>query len=90
MLNFNTLITPKIITVIYWLSLLAGIPALLLLAVMMESKSSGVMGLSITQIILIAVPTIVIIRVFFELIMISFKNNEYLRRIADALDKADK
>lgn len=90
MLNFNKLITPKIITVLYWLSLIAGIPALLLLAVMMESQSRGVAGLSITQIILIVVPALIAIRVFFELIMISFKNNEYLRRIADALDKADK
>lgn len=73
--TFETLITPKIITVVYWLA-----TVLLILGSILSwlQKNEGVsLGFAVS---------LVATRVIFELIMVSFKNNEYLRRICEATE----
>lgn len=76
LLGFEKLITPKILVVLYWivsiLYILGGI-----FAIFSGQILSGV-------IVLVAV---VGVRVTFELIMIAFKNNEYLKKIAEKSDQ---
>lgn len=72
-LFFESLITPKILTGFYWLALL-GVLFSGLALMFAGSFFSGLFS-----IIFGAVAT----RVFFEMIMIVFKNNEYLKKIAD-------
>ncbi|MGB9096334.1 DUF4282 domain-containing protein [Erwinia sp.] len=71
---FDNLITPKILVLFYWLSLacitLGGL------------FSIQVTGFSLYQLIIMIFGCIGT-RVAFELIMIAFNNNEYLRRIAE-------
>jgi hypothetical protein len=55
---FDAMLTPKIITAVYWLALL---------------------GVLLSGIIIGGV----FVRVAFEMIIIAFKNNEYLRKIAE-------
>lgn len=76
MIGFNKLITPKILSVVYGLTLVAVFTAAICCAI-----SVGI--IKAILIALMAVP----IRIFFEGIMVAFKNNEYLRRIAEALEK---
>lgn len=76
MIGFNKLITPKILSVVYGLTLVAVFAAAIFCAI-----SVGIFKAIL--IALMAVP----IRIFFEGIMVAFKNNEYLRRIAEALEK---
>ncbi|MFC5742109.1 DUF4282 domain-containing protein [Dyella tabacisoli] len=72
-LFFDAMLTPKIITVVYWLSLLGvlfgGIGTMFYGAVF-----RGLLGIIVGS---------VFVRVAFEIVIISFKNNEYLRRMAD-------
>lgn len=73
--TFETLITPKIITIVYWLA-----TVLLILGSILSwlQKNEGVsLGFAVS---------LVATRVIFELIMVSFKNNEYLRRICEATE----
>ena len=73
--TFETLITPKIITVVYWL-----VTVLLILgSILSWLRQSEGMSISFAV-------SLVATRVIFELIMVSFKNNEYLRRICDAAE----
>lgn len=72
-LFFDNLVTPKILTVLYWLSL-AGV---VLSGITMIFAGSFFTGLF--SIVFGALGT----RVFFEMIMIVFKNNEYLKKIAE-------
>lgn len=72
-LFFNSLITPKILTMLYWLSLLTLIVA-------------GIATM-VTHNIFVGLVMLIFggmgIRVSFEMIMIAFKNNEYLKKIAE-------
>lgn len=70
--TFTTLITPQLITVFYWvLSLvIVGIGTYLWTVPSMLSMAIA----------------LVLVRIGFELVMVSFKNNEYLRRIAEAAE----
>lgn len=70
---FDAMLTPKIITVVYWLTLLGVIVS----GIGMMTYSgvfSGLLAILIGG---------VFIRVAFEMIIIAFKNNEYLRKIAE-------
>lgn len=71
---FDSMITPKIITVVYWISLFAVV-------------LSGLTAIFFTNQVLSGVLAIVLgglgIRVGFELVIIAFKNNEYLKKIAE-------
>lgn len=75
-MGFDKLITPKIISALYIITTLLFIGAAAL------SLSNGKTGSAILCIVIA-----VFSRIFFECIMVSFKNNEYLRRIAEALEK---
>ncbi|AML59690.1 DUF4282 domain-containing protein [Serratia rubidaea] len=70
---FDAMLTPKIITVVYWLTLLGVIVS----GIGMMTYSgvfSGLLAILIGG---------VFVRVAFEMIIIAFKNNEYLRKIAE-------
>ena len=74
--TFETLITPKIITIVYWLA------TILLIAGTILSWLQQREGVSISFAV-----SLLATRVIFELIMVSFKNNEYLRRICEAAEE---
>ncbi|EEZ6489687.1 DUF4282 domain-containing protein [Escherichia coli] len=74
--TFETLITPKIITIVYWLA------TILLIVGTILSWLQQREGVSISFAV-----SLVATRVIFELIMVSFKNNEYLRRICEAAEE---
>ncbi|HAU4444862.1 TPA: hypothetical protein JDY06_13485 [Citrobacter freundii] len=74
--TFETLITPKIITIVYWLA------TILLIAGTILSWFQQREGVSISFAV-----SLIATRVIFELIMVSFKNNEYLRRICEAAEE---
>ncbi|ARU93681.1 hypothetical protein A7K99_07755 [Tatumella citrea] len=74
--GFNRLITPQIITVLYALTLILSLIGALF------NLSQGKVSEAIVLIIIA-----VFSRVFFECVIVSFKNNEYLKRIAEALEK---
>ncbi|HBZ1363827.1 TPA: hypothetical protein MYS43_003969 [Klebsiella pneumoniae] len=76
MIGFDKLITPKILSWIY------GITLVLLLAIAVLAAMSGDYAKAITMVIMALFS-----RIFFEGLMVIFKNNEYLRRIAEALEK---
>lgn len=75
MFSFDRLITPRIISVLYILNLIMFAIAAIL------SFANGKVGAALL-LVLFAVMS----RVFFECIMIAFKNNEYLRRMTEALE----
>lgn len=70
---FDAMLTPKIITVAYWLSLLG----IIVTGVMAIATGEFLAGL------IILILGGVVTRVCFEMIIIAFKNNEYLRKIAE-------
>ncbi|HGY2542165.1 MAG: DUF4282 domain-containing protein [Citrobacter freundii] len=74
MFNFDNMITPKLLIVLYWIATLACIFMVLY---------SGSTNLFQSAAWLVAA---VVIRVPFELVMLAFKNNEYLRRICEATE----
>lgn len=78
-LSFDYLVTPKILVFLYWLLMV------LILVIGIFSVFQGQILAGIATIIL----GMINCRVVFELIMIAFKNNEYLRRIAESCDKAE-
>ncbi|EAS0520919.1 hypothetical protein EX076_02660 [Salmonella enterica] len=73
--TFETLITPKIITIVYWLATLLLILGSILS--WLQQKEGVSIGFAVS---------LVATRVVFELVMVSFKNNEYLRRICEATE----
>lgn len=75
MFSFDKLITPKIITVLYILTLIV------LFCIAIFCLLNGALGMGCTLIVMA-----IFSRIFFESIMVSFKNNEYLRRITQALE----
>ncbi|VTN00394.1 Uncharacterised protein [Raoultella planticola] len=76
MIGFDKLITPKILSALYGLTL----AALLVMAVIFGLSGDA-------QKAMFAVIMALFSRIFFEGFMVVFKNNEYLRRIAEALEK---
>ncbi|HBW8082604.1 DUF4282 domain-containing protein [Klebsiella pneumoniae] len=76
MIGFDKLITPKILSALYGLTL----AALLVMAVIFGLSGDA-------QKAIFAVIMALFSRIFFEGLMVVFKNNEYLRRIAEALEK---
>lgn len=70
---FDAMLTPKIITAVYWLCLL-GILASGIAAMAYGEFFRGLLGMILGG---------VFTRVCFEMIIIAFKNNEYLRKIAE-------
>lgn len=75
LLDFDEMITPKILTSLYLFTSLAGVAFIVLLL------SKGFVGSAIGTAL-----AVVFNRVIFEFIIVTFKNNEYLKRIANALD----
>ncbi|EER2743153.1 DUF4282 domain-containing protein [Escherichia coli] len=75
MFGFDKLITPKIINVLYGITMLLLVVAAIITFV--NGRAAGALVLLLCA---------VFCRIFFECIMVSFKNNEYLRRIAEALE----
>ena len=71
--GFEVLFTPKMLIVFYWLSMIAIIISGLI-AMKMTGVITGIVGIIVS---------LVFCRVMYELIMIAFKNNEYLRKIAE-------
>ncbi|WP_189389202.1 hypothetical protein [Buttiauxella sp. B2] len=83
LLDFDEMITPKILTSLYIFTTLAAIAFAVILL------SSGHIGGAIVMALVV-----VFNRIFFEFIIVAFKNNEYLKgnndylcRIAEAIEK---
>lgn len=70
---FDAMLTPKIITAVYWLCLV-GIIVGGIGTMIHGELFAGLLGMIIGG---------VFTRVCFEMIIIAFKNNEYLRKIAE-------
>lgn len=70
--TFNSLISPKLIAISYWLMSLVVIMV-------------GTWIWTVPSLVAMVI-ALVLVRIGFELVMISFKNNEYLRRICDAAE----
>lgn len=70
--TFNLLITPRLIAISYWI---------LSLLVIITGTWLWTLESLVTMVV-----TLVLVRIGFELIMVSFKNNEYLRRICEATE----
>nr|WP_245610141.1 DUF4282 domain-containing protein [Tatumella morbirosei] len=75
-MGFNKLITPQIITVLYALTLVLSLLGAFI------NLSKGKVSEAIVLLVIA-----VFSRVFFECVIVNFKNNEYLKRIAEALQK---
>ncbi|NCB85934.1 MAG: hypothetical protein EOM43_00295 [Gammaproteobacteria bacterium] len=70
--KFDQLITPKILSFIYLL--------LVILCVVMAFKAGSSNGLQMLGWLLAAI----VMRVPFEFVMVTFKNNEYLRKLCES------
>lgn len=77
MFSFDRLVTPKIISAFYIFTVVV-----LLFMAIASFLANGMNAWSV-----VAIALAIFSRIFFECIMVSFKNNEYLRRIAEALEK---
>lgn len=77
LLGFDHLITPKVLVFLYWL---------LMVLIIVGGVFSMFNGQFIAG-ILGTIFSLIGCRVTFELIMIAFKNNEYLRRIAENIEQ---
>lgn len=76
-LGFDYLVTPKVLVFLYWF-LMVMVLVTGIFSVFNGKVLAGVFG---------TILSLISCRVMFELIMIAFKNNEYLRRIAENSDK---
>jgi hypothetical protein len=72
-LFFNSMITPKVLVFIYWLALVLCILGGLA-SIFSGNVLPGVIALVVGP---------VCYRILFEAIIIAFKNNEYLKKIAE-------
>ncbi|KFC06226.1 putative membrane protein [Trabulsiella guamensis ATCC 49490] len=77
-LGFDYLLTPKLMVFLYWL----------FMVLIVVSGVFAMIGGELLRGIVAIIFGLIGCRVMFELIMIAFKNNEYLRRIAENSDKA--
>ncbi|EAM5219136.1 TPA_asm: DUF4282 domain-containing protein [Salmonella enterica subsp. salamae serovar 42:z:1,5] len=73
-LKFDQLITPKILSIVYLL--------LVIFCIVMAVKTGGTNGMQMIGWIIAAI----VMRVPFEFVMVTFKNNEYLRRICEEIE----
>ena len=73
LLSFETLITPKVITVLYWLAL-AAIVIAGVIAMLLRGFFPGLLFIVIAAIVT---------RISFERTIVAFKSNEYLKQIAE-------
>ena len=77
LLSFDTFITPKVIIIIYWLSLFAvfvgGISVMF----------SGMGAAGFFAGLMVMVFGAISVRVYCELIMVIFRNNKYLKTISE-------
>lgn len=78
-LGFDSLLTPKIMVFLYWIFMVLVVVG----GVISIFNGQIIAGLFVTVLSLVGC------RVMFELIMIAFKNNEYLRLIAQSTNKAE-
>lgn len=74
-LNFEVLITPKIIVVLYWILTVSLLITLIGGAIIANDKLFG-----------LSLAIIIILRLAFEMMIIAFKNNEFARRSCVALE----
>ncbi|EFP4569065.1 DUF4282 domain-containing protein [Salmonella enterica] len=73
--KFDQLITPKILSIIYLL--------LVICCIVMAVKTGGTNGIQMICWIIAAI----VMRIPFEFVMVTFKNNEYLRRICEEMEE---
>lgn len=71
---FDSMVTPKIITFVYWISLLAVVLSGLVTVFFAKQVLGGILAIVLGGLG---------VRVGFELVIIAFKNNEYLKKIAE-------
>lgn len=79
-LNFDSMVTPKIITVIYWLSIIAVVISGFV------SMFSGYQGFTFGSFLMgvgIIVGGILMTRIYCELFIVIFKINENLGKVAN-------
>ena len=76
-LFFDSMLTPKIITLVYWLLLVGCVGSGLLMIL-------GVFGGGLIQGLLVALLGSAGARIWSELMIVMFKINENLQRVADA------
>ncbi len=76
LLSFDTFITPRVITILYWLSLFAVFVG----AVSVMFSGMGAAGFFMG--LLVMVIGAISVRIYCELIMVIFRNNEYLKTIS--------
>ncbi|MGS7193213.1 DUF4282 domain-containing protein [Enterobacter cloacae subsp. dissolvens] len=76
-LGFDYLLTPRVLVFFYWL---------VMLSILLGGIYSFFAGSLVTGFFGM-VFSLIGCRVMFELIMVAFKNNEYLRRIAENSEK---
>lgn len=73
MLFFDTMITPKIITFLYWITL----ASMIITGIVFIFQGQLLKGIGIL------IGGSLLYRVLFEMIIIAFKSNEYLKKIAE-------
>lgn len=78
-LGFDSLLTPKIMVFLYWIFMVLVV-IVGVISIFNGQIIAGLLG---------TVFSLVGCRVMFELIMIAFKNNEYLRVIAQNTGKSE-
>ncbi|MEY8647621.1 hypothetical protein BME18_23815 [Klebsiella michiganensis] len=78
LLGFDHLITPRVLVFLYWL---------LMVLILVGGVFSMFSGQFITG-FFGTIFSLIGCRVMFELIMVAFKNNEYLRRIAESSEQS--
>ncbi|CAI9397490.1 MULTISPECIES: DUF4282 domain-containing protein [Citrobacter] len=78
-LGFDSLLTPKIMVFLYWIFMVL-VAVVGVISIFNGQIIAGLFGTAFS---------LVGCRVMFELIMIAFKNNEYLRLIAQNSNKSE-
>lgn len=84
--NFDEMVTPGIIKVLYWIGLIfvAIASIITLFGSLMAGELGGILGA-----IVLAIFGFLMVRVYCELIILGFKGVEYLKNINDKLDAAN-
>ena len=82
--NFDEMVTPGIIKVLYWIGLVfvALASIVILVSSLIAGEFEGILGA-----ILIALFGFIMVRVYCELIILGFKSVEYLKNINNKLDR---
>lgn len=85
--SFDEMITPGIIKVIYYISLVfVGILSLVML---MRAMAEGEILLGLLLVVPVAIFGVIMVRVYCELIMLGFKIHDYLKNINEKLNQRD-